>query len=354
MDAKIVAAQPLSPLVRALAGLALVGFILALLHLAAPALAPILFAFFLAALAIPPFRWLQKRGVKRGPALFLLILTMLGGGVALILLALTAAAHLQAGLETYGEQLAGRMADLEAALAQRGIALAGAFDQMVAFGVSILGGFLASLVNVASNALISLVIVAFFLLESDRLLRIVRDERVRDQPFLGQAPEVARTAVRYFGIRTRLNVITGVGVSLICLLAGVDYPLLWGATAFFLSYIPYVGLLTAMIPPALLALAERGWMAAGLVIVGIVLINLLIENVLEPGYTGRRLRLSPTVVFLSFFIWAWLLGPVGALLSMPITVMLLLVFQSHESTLWLARIIGYEAANGLAQVEEAG
>jgi AI-2 transport protein TqsA len=82
----------------------------------------------------------------------------------------------------------------------------------------------------------------------------------------------------------------------------------------------------------MLALAERGWAQALIVVVAITALNLAIENVLEPGYTGRRLQLSPTVVFLSFFFWARLLGPVGALLSTPITVMLLLVCQRGEST----------------------
>ena len=92
-----------------------------------------------------------------------------------------------------------------------------------------------------------------------------------------------------------------------------------------------------------MALAERGWLAAAIVVIGITALNLTIENVLEPGYTGRRLQLSPTIVFLSFFFWAWLLGPIGALLSMPITVMLMLALQSDDSTRWLAQIIGREA-----------
>jgi predicted PurR-regulated permease PerM len=99
-----------------------------------------------------------------------------------------------------------------------------------------------------------------------------------------------------------------------------------------------------MIPPAILALAESGWLQAAIVVIGITLINLLIENVLEPGYTGRRLQLSPTIVFVSFFFWAWILGPIGALLSMPITVMLVLVFQSNDSTHWLARLLSSEPA----------
>lgn len=320
--------------------IALVGFVLLLMHLAAPVLVPALFAFFLAALAYPPFRLLQRRGARQGPALFLLVGLLLVLGVALVLLSLYAIGRLQSGLEVYSDEIAVRVAGLEAALAQAGFDRGVIGGQMAAITTSLLTRLLSGIAATASNGLVSLVIVAFFLLESDRVLSIIRSDVVRGQPFLGQAPEVARTAVRYFGIRTRLNLITGAGVILICWLIGIDYPWLWGLVAFVLSYIPYIGLLTAMLPPALLALAEFGWPQAAVVVVGITAMNLAIENIVEPGYTGKRLQLSPTIVFVSFFFWAWLLGPVGALLSMPITVMLLLVFQSNDSTRWLARIIG--------------
>jgi len=91
-----------------------------------------------------------------------------------------------------------------------------------------------------------------------------------------------------------------------------------------------------------LAIAEFGLPHGLLVIVGATVINLLIENVMEPSYTGKKLNLSPSVVFVSFFVWGWLLGPIGALLSMPITVMLMLILDKHESTQWLAKIISRE------------
>lgn len=343
MDPGVGVAQSIPPLARSLAGLALVGFVLLLMHLSAEVLTPILFAFFLAALAMPFYQGLQRRGLKRGLALLLLILTLVVGGILLIVLGLSTIGHLQTGLAAYSEQLTARLADIEAALAQRGVDFAGVSGQAGDAAASVLGGLLKAIVNAASTALVSLVIVAFFLLESSRLMQIIQSDLVRNRPFLSQAPQVARTAVQYFGIRTRLNLVTGVGVTVICLILGVDYPLLWGVLAFVLSYIPYIGLFTAMIPPTLLALAESGWLAALIVVIAITAINLTIENVLEPGYTGRRLQLSPTVVFISFFFWTWLLGPVGALLSMPITVLLLLVFQRDEGTRWLAQIIGREA-----------
>ncbi len=334
----------ISPITRALAGIALVGFYLILVHLAAPVLVPILFAFFLVALALPVFQWLQRRGLKRGLALFLLVTLLLVSGLGLLFLALISVASLQSGMAAYSSELSTKMAELSAALASAGVDLSSVSEQLAALSAAVLTGFLSALVTIITTGMTSLVIVAFFLLESERFLNIIRTGVIKDRPMLSQLPAVGQTAVTYFNIRARLNLITGAGVTLICLLLGVDYPLLWGVVAFFLSFVPYIGLVIAMIPPTLLALAEFGWVQALIVVIGVTLINLLIENVLEPGYTGKRLSLSPTIVFLSVFFWSWLLGPVGALLSMPITVLLLLVFKNSESTLWLAKIIGKEDA----------
>jgi len=341
MDPIVGAARSIPPLARSLVGMALVGFVLLLLHWGAEVLTPLMVAFFLMALAMPFYRWLQARGLKQGLALLLLIVALVVGGVMLVALVLVAIGHLQTGLVAYSDQLTARLADVESTLAQRGVEL-GASDQAGSVAAAVLGGLLAAIADAASTALVSFVIVAFFLLESSRFIRIMQSDQIRALPVLGQVPQVAHTAVQYFGIRTRLNLLTGVGVSAICLLLGVDYPLLWGVTAFFLSYIPYIGLLTAMIPPALLALAELGWIQALIVVITITAMNVMVENVLEPGYTGKQLRLSPTVVFFSFFFWAWLLGPAGALLSMPITVLLALVLRHDESTRWMAQIIDRE------------
>jgi len=330
--------RSIPPLARSLAGAALVGFVLLLLHWATDVLTPLMFSFFLIALAMPFYRWLQTRGLKRGFALLLLIVVLVVGGALLLVLVLAAIGHLQTGLAMYSEELMARLTDFEAALAQRGVSLS-VSGAAGASAVSVLGGLLQAIASAASTALVSLVIVTFFLLESSRFMRLMQSDQIRERPLLSQVPQVARTAVQYFGIRTRLNLLTGVGVSAICLILGVDYPLLWGVLTFFLSYIPYIGLATAMIPPALLALAELGWIQAAVVVIAITAMNVIVENILEPGYTGRQLQLSPTVVFFSFFFWAWLLGPAGALLSMPITVLLLLVLRRDESTRWMAQII---------------
>jgi predicted PurR-regulated permease PerM len=148
-----------------------------------------------------------------------------------------------------------------------------------------------------------------------------------------------RNVVRQFGLRGIINAVTGAAVTVLLVLIGVDFPVLWGILVFFLSYIPYIGTFLAAIPPVILALAEFGLLQAVLVIVGYTAANLMAENVLSPFLMSRGLSMSPTVVFLSFAFWVWLLGGPGAFLAMPLTFLLILFFDSFSDSRWLADLM---------------
>ena len=122
--------------------------------------------------------------------------------------------------------------------------------------------------------------------------------------------------------------------------------------AFVLSYVPYVGLFLAMTPPTILALAEHGIGSAILVVVGAVVINLAIENVIEPRLDAETLNLSPVVVLVAFFFWGWLLGASEAMLSMPIMVMIMLVTAGEPRTKWISQIIGTDQSGGSGDSED--
>jgi predicted PurR-regulated permease PerM len=333
--------EQFSPFARALAAAVLAGAILVLFSWAAPVLVPIMLAWYLAALSLPGYFWLQRRGLKPGIAMLLLVFVLLIGAVAVGALVVVSVDSLQSGLDQYMSGLDDAAAELQAFLAQAGIQLDTSSLSSSGPAGELLRAFLAAFSDVIIDFFFSLVLVAFFLLESPRFYRLIKED-LKERPILSEMPSVMKTAVTYFGIRTRLNLLTGIGFALWLALLGVDFAALWGVLTFVLSYIPYIGLFTAMIPPAILATAEFGLLHGLLVVAGAGVINLLIENVLEPGYTGKKLSLSPSVVFVSFFVWGWLLGPIGALLSMPITVTLMLVLGRHESTQWLAKIIGRE------------
>jgi AI-2 transport protein TqsA len=163
---------------------------------------------------------------------------------------------------------------------------------------------------------------------------------------------IGQNVVLQFGLRAIVNLVTAAGITLLLLLLGVDFPLLWGVLTFFLSFVPYVGLVIAVAPAVLLALAEFGLGRAIVVIVAVVVVNVLAENVLSPVLMGRGLDLSPTVVFLSFIFWAWLLGGPGAFLALPLTLFVAIMLGSFSETRWLASLMGLPDTTLVASAAE--
>lgn len=144
---------------------------------------------------------------------------------------------------------------------------------------------------------------------------------------------------RYLLVKTGTCIVTGLLVGLWTAGIGLDAAVLWGLLAFALNYIPFLGSLLAGIPPTLVALLTIDVVTGVLVGVGILLINFLIGNVVEPRVMGRTMGLSPLVVLLSVAVWGWVLGPVGALLSVPLTVIVKLALERSDRYAWVAVIL---------------
>jgi len=176
--------------------------------------------------------------------------------------------------------------------------------------------------------------------EGPAMMNRLRAGAGRDNPQVERLTAVGRSVVRQFGLRAIVNLVTGAGVTVLLFLLGVDFPLLWGILTFFLSFVPYIGLVLAVTPAVVLALAEFGVTRAVFVIVGVIVINVLAENVLSPVMMVRGLNISPTIVFLSFLFWAWLLGGPGAFLALPITLFVAVMLDTFPETRWLATLTG--------------
>lgn len=157
---------------------------------------------------------------------------------------------------------------------------------------------------------------------------------------------------RYVIVTTIVGLATGVLDTIFFIIMGVDFPVLWGALAFFMSYIPTLGFWIALIPPVLLALLESGPAVAFIVFIGIVIINGFAENVVKPKYMGDELDLSPFVVVFSVVFWSAVLGPLGAILSVPITMAVKsLILEPDESNRWLADLMSAEPHDHSAEEE---
>jgi AI-2 transport protein TqsA len=178
--------------------------------------------------------------------------------------------------------------------------------------------------------------VAFLLLDSSLFMSKLKKGMGEDNPLVTRFSQFGHQIVSYVVIRVRVNLITGSAFAAMLLVLGIDFAVLWGVLAFFLSFIPYLGLTLATIPPLLLAIAEYGIGRGLLVIAGMLLINFTAEIAVAPAMMGQGLNLSPVIVFFAFFFWAWLLGPLGLFLAMPVTMFLLMILDSYEDTRWIA------------------
>lgn len=196
-----------------------------------------------------------------------------------------------------------------------------------------------------SNALIVVFITTFILLEAASF----RDKLRLAFGNLAWANRLGRVTLelrRYLVIKFWISLATGVWLGLWMWLLGLDFAFLWGVTAFALNFIPNIGSILASIPPMALGLLQGGPFLALMVGVAYLTVNMLLGNLLEPQLQGRSLGLSTLVVFLSLMFWGWLFGPVGMLLSVPLTTAAKIVFEHIDALRWVAVMLGDAPGSG--------
>jgi predicted PurR-regulated permease PerM len=144
----------------------------------------------------------------------------------------------------------------------------------------------------------------------------------------------------YMVIKALISLLTGFIVWMFLSVLGTDYAFLWGVLAFLFNFIPNIGSIIAAVPAVLITLVQLGGINALIVAIFYLIVNIVIGSVLEPKVMGRGLGLSTLVVFLSLIFWGWLLGIVGMLLSIPLTIMAKIIFAANEETKWIAVLLG--------------
>ena len=203
---------------------------------------------------------------------------------------------------------------------------------------------LSGLANVLSNTFIILITVAFMLLEASRFPAKLRAALGDNNPVLSNIQQIVADVRRYMVIKSMTSALTGILVSTLLMVLEIPYPFLWGLLAVLFNFVPNIGSIIASIPAILLALISEDPVAtATLVAVGYVIINCFISYAIEPRFMGQGLGLSTLVVFLSLVFWGWVLGPVGMLLSAPLTMIVKITLENSEDLKWLAVMMGSKA-----------
>jgi AI-2 transport protein TqsA len=332
---------------RILIGLACFVVIIAGMKASAEILMPFLLAAFIAIIAAPAIFWLERRKVPAALAITVVILAVLLFFTLVGTLIGTSVNDFTRQLPNYQLRLGDEIGAVTAWLNARGfqVSLEGV-TQYVDPGraMQLVSNFLRGLGGVLSNTFLIFLTVIFILAEASsfpRKLRLMLGPRGS----MGGFEQFLERMNAYIKIKTLTSLGTGALVSIWLLILGVDYALLWGLLAFLLNYVPNIGSIIASIPAILLAFIQHGTLTAVLTAAGYIVINVGIETFIAPRYTSRGVGLSTLIVFLSLLFWGWVLGPVGMLLSVPLTMIAKIALDSREDTRWLGVMLGPEGGD---------
>jgi AI-2 transport protein TqsA len=345
-------------LVRGVVLAAGVVVLIAGMRAAEPIIIPFIVSVFIAVIGAPPMLWLQRKGV---PAVFAVMMVV--GGLLLVAVGIgalvgTSLNDFSAAMPTYQERLREESAKVIGLLQGQGFEI----SQQAIFDVvdpgaamRLVTSVLRGLGGVLTNAFLITITVIFILLEASSFPAKVHAALGNPQFYAAHFSTFTDNLKRYLVIKTMVSLVTGATVATWVWILGVDFPLLWGLVAFLLNYVPSLGSIIAALPPVTLAFIQFGVGRALLVAIGYVVTNIVLGQFVEPRFQGRGLGLSTLVVFLSLVFWGWVWGPVGMLLSVPLTMSLKLALSSNKETRWLAVLLGSEASveNGIPPKQEA-
>jgi len=308
-------------------------------------LVPFLLAIFCAVVCAPVMFWFMRQRIPKTVAVLLVVL-----GLVLLLVVFSALVGSSADdfyrtVPTYQARLQQEAAGLVAWLQAQGLDISektlseyvdpGAAMRLASRMLSGLGGVL-------TNSFLIIITMVFILLEASTF-------RTKLQLAFGDVEETLQRfqrftegVKRYMFIKALVSLGTGLTVALWLMLLGVDFPLLWGVLAFLLNFVPNIGSIIAAVPAVLVAYLQLGTGEALLAALGYLVVNLVAGNVVEPRFMGRGLGLSTLVVFISLVFWGWVFGPVGMVLSVPLTMTVKLALEGNDGARWLAILLGPE------------
>ena len=316
--------------------------VLAGLKLAHQVVVPFMLAVFVATIASTPIRWLNRHKWPHWLAVSAVLVVLLIVLFGLGLVFLQVVKEFQAEQAFYEERIQ-RLTD-EAINPIRNRFFPDADPAVFNIldpsrVIRIASQALQSVGQLLSNAFLIFLTVLFILAEGKELpskLRGVLLERKLDVQWLDQ---FGTNLNRYIAVKTCTSLLTGVCVTILLIILGVDFAILWGVLAFMLNYIPNIGSAIAAAPAILVTVVQLGIGPAAIVLIGYVGINVGVGAGIEPRFLGRTLGLSTLVVFLSLIFWGWMFGPVGMVLSVPLTMTAKLAFDARESTAWIAHML---------------
>ncbi|MGF1679118.1 MAG: AI-2E family transporter [Candidatus Methylacidiphilales bacterium] len=338
--------------------LAAVVIVIAGLKLAAPILIPFFLALFLAILSFPILFWLKGKGSPTWLAIVVSVLVNFAVVTFIALMALQSVSNFQARAPLYLEKFEHMVRSVQARFMDGSIPGSKYFTlDLINPGafLEIAQSTLGQVMSVLSSGFLVFLFMIFIMGEASTIpekIRFIMGARDESDP--GRFQKITQEIVQYLGIKTLVSLGTGLVIGLGVYFLGLDFPVMWGLTAFALNYVPTIGSILASIPALILAVVQPGTEALatagnpelfidwGRVLgVGLVYLctNILFGNFIEPMWMGKKLGLSTLVVTVSLVFWGWVWGPIGMLLSVPLTMVVKIMLENTPDMRWAAVLL---------------
>ncbi|HGY1213834.1 AI-2E family transporter [Citrobacter braakii] len=310
--------------------LGMLVIILSGIRVAADIIVPFILALFIAVVLNPVVQRMVKLRIPRVIAVSLLIVIIVMLMVLLLAYLGTSLNELARTLPQYRSSLVIPLKNLEPWLQRAGIGVS--VDELVKYidpnaAMTLVTNLLAQLSNAMSSIFLLLLTVVFMLLEVPQLPNKLKQMMSRPIEGMAAIQRAIDSVSHYLVLKTAISIVTGLVAWGMLAALDVRFAFVWGLLAFALNYIPNIGSVLAAIPPIAQVLVFSGLYDALVVFAGYLVINLVFGNILEPRIMGRGLGLSTLVVFLSLIFWGWLLGAVGMLLSVPLTIIVKIALE---------------------------
>ncbi|GIJ47910.1 AI-2E family transporter [Virgisporangium aliadipatigenens] len=301
------------------------------LHAAAPLAGPVLCALVITVAVSPFTAWLRRRGAKDWLAVAATVATVHTGLILLIGSLALSVARLANLLPRYEAEFAA----LPDALRRLGIPP----ETVARLAQDVLGGTL----GVLSGVVLLLAVALFMAMDLAWFPHRLELLAARRPDPVGALRRFARGTRRYLVVCTAFGFVVAVVDTAVLWALDIPLPVLWGLLAFVTNYVPNVGFVVGLVPPALLGLLEGGPRLLVTVIVLYSVVNFVLQSVIQPKVVGDAVGLSATVSFLSLVFWGWVLGPLGALLAVPLTLLVkALLVDADPATRWAGPFLAGE------------
>ncbi len=303
-------------------------------------LAPVLLTLVLTICANPVRTWLERRGVGHGLAtgsVILVVFLLLSGFVYTFMIAL---AQFTTLLPTFGDELAEIGENIAGFLARLGVdgtqlqVVAEGFDptRILAFATGLLG----SVFSVTGALVIVLTMLIVMSADATYVPTVLRQLERHRPDLVSALGDYAGNVRRYMLVTTLLGVVQGALCTVFLIIIDVPAALLWGLVMFLCSFIPNIGYFIAIVPPVLFGFLVGGWPVVIAIVVVYGVINSILQTVIQPRVVSNAVQISQTITFFSVLLWATILGPLGAILAIPLTLLVraILVDASPGARVW--------------------